>query len=42
MSQQRIGRYQVLEEIASGGHAIVYRVFDTVSSGVLALKVTHT
>ncbi len=41
MTQQRMGRYQILEEIASGGQATVYRVWDTVSGGVLALKVMH-
>ena len=41
MSQQRIGRYQILEEIASGGQATVYRVWDTQTGGILALKVMH-
>ena len=40
MSQQRtIGRYQVLEEIASGGMGSVLRVFDPVQNRVAALKV---
>ena len=39
--QQRIGTYQVLEEIASGGQATVYRVWDTHSGRVVALKVLH-
>ena len=41
MSQQRIGRYQILEEIASGGQATVHRVWDTQTGGILALKVMH-
>ena len=41
MSQQRIGRYQILEEIASGGPATVHRVWDTQTGGILALKVMH-
>ena len=41
MSQQRIGRYQILEEIASGGQATVYRVWDTQTGSILALKVMH-
>ena len=39
--EQRIGRYQVLEEIASGGQATVYRVWDTDTGRILALKVMH-
>ncbi|MEE8442605.1 MAG: carboxypeptidase regulatory-like domain-containing protein, partial [Dehalococcoidia bacterium] len=41
MEQRKIGRYQVLEEIASGGQATVYRVWDTQTGQVLALKVMH-
>ena len=41
MSQQRIGRYQILEEIAAGGQATVYRVWDTQTGSVLALKMMH-
>ena len=37
--QQTIGRYQVLEEIASGGMGSVLRVFDPVQNRVAALKV---
>ena len=39
---QQIGRYQILEEIASGGQGAVYRVFDPERSQVVALKVLHT
>ena len=39
--EQRVGRYQVLEEIASGGQATVYRVWDTETGRILALKVMH-
>ena len=41
MSQRRIGRYQILEDIASGGQATVYRVWDTETGSILALKVMH-
>ncbi len=39
--QQRIGRYQILEEIAAGGQATVYRAWDTSTGQVVALKVMH-
>ena len=39
--QQQIGRYQVLEEIASGGQGAVYKAFDPQSGQILALKVLH-
>ena len=41
MEQRRIGRYQILEEIASGGQATVYRAWDTSTGQVVALKVMH-
>ena len=39
--EQRIGRYQILYEIASGGQGTVYRAFDPESSQVVAVKVLH-
>ncbi|MFQ6026215.1 MAG: serine/threonine-protein kinase [Dehalococcoidia bacterium] len=41
MEQPPIGRYQVLEEIASGGQGSVYRAFDPQSGQIVALKVLH-
>ena len=41
MMEQRIGQYQILEEIASGGQATVYRAWDTDTGHVVALKVIH-
>ena len=38
---KQIGRYQVLEEIASGGQGAVYEVFDPQTGQILALKVLH-
>ena len=40
--QQRIGKYQILEEIAAGGQAVVYRAWDVGTGQVVALKVMHT
>ena len=42
MAQQPIGRYRVLERIAAGGQAVVYRAWDTEAGLVMALKVLHT
>ena len=39
--ERRIGRYQILEEIASGGRGAVFRAFDPDSGQILALKVLH-
>ena len=42
MAQRRIGRYRVLDQIAAGGQAVVYRAWDTETGAVLALKVLHS
>ena len=39
--QQRIGRYQILEDIAAGGQGTVYEAFDPQSGQIVALKVLH-
>ena len=39
--EKRIASYQVLEELSTGGHATVYRVRNTRSGRILALKVLH-
>ena len=39
--EKRIGRYQILDEIASGGQGTVYRAFDPDSGQIVALKVLH-
>ena len=41
MAQQRIGRYQVLEDIASGGQGSVHRALDPETGQIVALKVLH-
>ena len=41
MAQQRIGKYRVLERIAAGGQATVYRAWDIETGRVAALKVMH-
>ena len=38
---QQIGRYQILEEIASGGQGTVYRAYDPEGGQIIALKVLH-
>ncbi len=39
--EQSIGRYQVLQEIASGAQGTVYRAFDSEGGRIIALKVLH-
>ena len=41
MAEQRIGRYAILEEIASGTQGTVHRAFDPESGQIVALKVLH-
>lgn len=41
MSQERIGRYQVIEEIASGMQGAVYEALDVTTNQMVALKVLH-
>ena len=41
MSQQYIGRYRILERVAAGGQATVYRAWDGTTGQVVALKVLH-
>ena len=39
--EQRLGRYRILEEIASGSQGAVYRAFDPDSGQIVAVKVLH-
>ena len=41
MAQQRIGRYEVLEELGVGGFATVHRARDPGMDRIIALKVMH-
>ena len=38
MTDQRIGRYHILDLIGEGGQGVVYRVFDPHTGGILAVK----
>ena len=39
---ESLGRYSILEEIASGAQGTVYRAYDSTTGGVVALKVLHS
>ena len=41
MAQERIGRYTILEDIASGTQGAVHRAFDPESGQIVAVKVLH-
>ena len=41
MAQERIGRYTILEEIASGTQGAVHRAFDPESGQIVAVKILH-
>lgn len=41
MASERLGRYSLLEEIASGGQGTIWRAYDTETNRIVALKVLH-
>jgi len=41
MTQERIGRYNILGEIASGGQGAVFRAFDPEAGRLVAIKILH-
>ena len=42
MAEERLGRYRILDEIASGTQGTVYRALDPEENRLVALKVLHT
>ena len=40
-ARQRLGKYRIERRIADGGFATVYRAFDTIEGGRVALKIPH-
>ena len=41
MAEHRVGRYRILEEIASGSQGAVSRAFDPDTGLIVAVKVLH-
>ena len=41
MAEERLGRYRILDEIASGNQGAVYRAFDPETARIVAVKVLH-
>ena len=41
MAMNQIGKYRVIEEIASGGQGSVFRAFDPSTGMIVAIKVLH-
>ncbi|MCH8223256.1 MAG: hypothetical protein IH868_07595, partial [Chloroflexi bacterium] len=41
MGQQTVGKYRILDRIASGTQGAVFRAFDPESQRIVALKVLH-
>ena len=41
MAEDRVGKYNIVEEIASGSQGAVYRAFDSDTGRIVAVKVLH-